>query len=98
MNFAHTSPFKKALPPISNIFEEPITFVRTWMSVLNTHYMDANQKAFESRARAMDDVIKRQAFQKAHGTEKGPMERYFGFGKKDPDEGEEQKGNGEKAA
>lgn len=67
------------------------------MSVMSTHYADANQKAFESRSRNLDDVLKRQAFQKAHGTEKGPMERYFGFGKRDPDDvkKEEQEKNEE---
>lgn len=86
MNFAHTSPFKNLLPPVSDMWSEPITFTRTWMNVMSIHFADANQKAFASRSANLDDVLKRQAFQKAHGTEKGPMERYFGFGKRDPDE------------
>ena len=86
MNFAHTSPFKNLLPPVSDMWSEPITFARAWSSVMSLHFADANKKAYQSRSANLDDVLKRQAFQKVHNTEKGPMERYFGFGKRDPDE------------
>ncbi|SPO03384.1 uncharacterized protein DNG_06067 [Cephalotrichum gorgonifer] len=86
INFTHTSPFKHLIPPVSDAYDQPITFLRTWMSVLSVHYEDANRKAFESRSRKMDDVLKRQAFQRAHETEKGPMEKYFGFGRQEPEE------------
>lgn len=88
MNFAHTSPFKHLIPPVSDMWSHPITFSRTWMAVISEHHRDANEKAFQSRSSNLDDMLKRQAFQKAHGTEKGPMEKYFGLGKRDPGEGE----------
>ena len=91
MNFAHTSPFKHLLPPVENIWSEPVTFLGQWKNVMGLHFDDANKKAFQSRSANLDDVLKRQAFQKAHGTEKGPMERYFGFGKRDPDEDKKEK-------
>lgn len=90
MNFNHTSPVKHLIPPIEEAYSQPGMFVRQWMNALGAHYEDSSRKAFESRARNMDDVLKRQAFQIAHGTEKGPMERYFGLGRRQPEEDEEE--------
>lgn len=85
MNFAHTSPFKHLLPPISELSEHPIDFIQAYLSVMKLHNQHNSQMAFESRNKKMDDVLKRQAFQMAHKSEKGPMEKYFGLGRKEPD-------------
>ncbi|PKS06992.1 hypothetical protein jhhlp_005589 [Lomentospora prolificans] len=89
MNFAHTSPFKHLLPPISEFSEHPIDFIQTYLSVLKLHNQHNSQLAFESRSKKMDDVLKRQAFQRAHNSEKGPIEKYFGLGRKEPEPDEE---------
>jgi hypothetical protein len=74
----HTSPFKDLLPRREDFWSHPIQFLAQWITVLRLHEQDRNEKAHAAKARALDDMLKRRAFQKAHDFDLGPISRIIG--------------------
>lgn len=81
MNYAHNSPFKDLVPPISDLWEHPIYFCVAWKNVIVMHERDKSAKAQERRFQVLDDVAKRKYYMKMHGIEtKDPINVVFGRG------------------
>ncbi|KAI8672161.1 hypothetical protein LRP88_03322 [Fusarium phalaenopsidis] len=81
MNYAYNSPYKELVPPISDLWTQPIHFFVGWKNVILLHEQDKAEKAVEHRTRHLDDVAKRRYFMKMHGIEtKDPVSIVFGKG------------------
>ncbi|KAM6527873.1 hypothetical protein FALCPG4_008911 [Fusarium falciforme] len=81
MNYAYNSPYKDLVPPISDLWTQPIHFFVGWKNVILLHEQDKAEKAVEHRTRHLDDVAKRRYFMKMHGIEtKDPVSIVFGKG------------------
>ena len=79
LNYAYNSPFKDAVPPISDLWRQPGYFFAQWKNVIVMHEKDKALKANEHRTRHLDDVAKRQYYMKTHGIEaKDPVTMIFG--------------------
>lgn len=92
MNYAHNSPFKDLVPPIADLWQDPIYFFVAWKNVIIMHERDKGAKAQERRFDHLDDVAKRRYFMKMHGIEvKDPITVTFGRGKRMSDEEVEAK-------
>lgn len=88
MNYAYNSPFKELVPPISDLWNNPVYFFVAWKEVIISHEKDKAIKAGEHRTRNLDDVAKRKYFMKMHGIEaKDPVQMVFG---KDETKSEEE--------
>ncbi|KAF5024037.1 hypothetical protein F66182_3884 [Fusarium sp. NRRL 66182] len=87
MNYAYNSPFKDLVPPISDLWTNPIHFFVAWKNVIVLHEKDKAEKANDHRTRHLDDVAKRRLFMKMHGIEtKDPVTVMFGKGEDDKPE------------
>lgn len=87
MNYAANSPFKDHLPPISDLWHQPLTFFSTWRAVMQLHEQDRSARAAASREQHQSDVMKRQYYMKMHGIEaKNPITAVFGKGEERTDE------------
>ena len=87
MNYAYNSPFKDFVPPISDLWSQPLLFFEQWKNVIVLHEQDKGRKAYESRMRHVDDVAKRQYYMKMHNIEtKDPVAMVFGRGKEKSEE------------
>lgn len=83
MNYAYNSPFKDLVPPISDLWSNPVYFFVAWKEVIISHEKDKAIKARDHRMRHIDDVAKRQYFMKTHGIEtKDPVSIVFGKSEK----------------
>ncbi|KAK2591126.1 hypothetical protein QQS21_011189 [Conoideocrella luteorostrata] len=88
MNYAYNSPFKDLVPPISDLWHQPMYFFAAWKNVIALHEKDKAAKAGEHRTRHLDDIAKRQYYMKVHGIEaKDPVAVVFG---KDEGKSEEE--------
>ncbi|KAL6412811.1 hypothetical protein AUP68_04019 [Ilyonectria robusta] len=88
MNYAYNSPFKDLVPPISDLWDQPINFLTAWKYVIVEHEKDKATKAQDHRTRHIDDVAKRRYFMKMHNIEaKDPVTVVFG---KDTPQSEEE--------
>lgn len=84
MNYAYNSPFKDLVPPISDLWNNPVYFFVAWKEVIVSHEKDKAIKARDHRMRHLDDVSKRQYFMKMHGIEtKDPVQIVFGKSEKE---------------
>jgi hypothetical protein len=82
MNYAHNSPFKELVPPISDLWNRPQYFFVAWKEVIVLHEKEKARLAYEHRMHSLDDVAKRRYFMKMHGIEtKDPVSMVFGSGK-----------------
>jgi hypothetical protein len=70
MNFTRTSPFRHLLPPASELWSDPAHFFTAWISVVQLHERDRNEKVSTARRRNVDDVMKRRHYQQVHGLDK----------------------------
>ncbi|KAF4982795.1 hypothetical protein FZEAL_1647 [Fusarium zealandicum] len=81
MNYAYNSPYKELVPPISDLWTNPIHFFVAWKNVIVLHEKHKAEKAIDHRTRHIDDVAKRRYFMKMHGIEtKDPITTVFGKG------------------
>jgi hypothetical protein len=79
MNIATNSPFKELLPPISDLWRQPVHFFSTWTNVILMHERDKGIRAYEHRIAHQNDVAKRRYYMKMHGIEtKDPITSVFG--------------------
>ncbi|KAH7134771.1 hypothetical protein B0J13DRAFT_90186 [Dactylonectria estremocensis] len=79
MNYAYNSPFKDLVPPISDLWTQPVHFFNAWKYVITEHEKDKAEKAKDHRTRHLDDVAKRRYFMKMHNIEaKDPVTVVFG--------------------
>lgn len=87
LNYAVNSPFKHLVPPISDLFRQPLSFVAAWRNVMLLHEQDRSQRAAAHRQQHQSDVMKRQYYMKMHGIEaKNPITAVFGKGEERSDE------------
>lgn len=71
------------MPPISDLWKEPVYFFTAWKNVIIMHEQDKSTKANDHRMRHLDDLAKRKLFMKMHGIDpKEPFFRIFGKGEK----------------
>ncbi|KAL6914503.1 hypothetical protein FSST1_012263 [Fusarium sambucinum] len=85
MNYAYNSPYKELVPPISDLWTQPVHFFVAWKHVITLHEQDKAVKAKEHRTNHLDDVAKRRMFMKMHGIEtKDPVTVMFGKGEEEP--------------
>ncbi|KAK7416265.1 hypothetical protein QQX98_005336 [Neonectria punicea] len=90
MNYAYNSPFKDLVPPISDLWTQPIHFFTAWKYVIVEHEKDKALKAQDHRTRHLDDVAKRRYFMKMHSIEaKDPVTVVFGKGEPRPENEQE---------
>jgi hypothetical protein len=84
MNYAYNSPYKELVPPISDLWTQPVHFFVAWKHVITLHEKDKATKAKEHRTNHLDDVAKRRLFMKMHGIEtKDPVTVMFGKGEEE---------------
>ncbi|KEY69542.1 hypothetical protein S7711_02077 [Stachybotrys chartarum IBT 7711] len=87
MNYAFNSPFKDLVPPISDLWTQPLAFFQQWKTVIVLHEQEKGRRAYESRMRHVDDVAKRQYYMKMHNIEtKDPVAMMLGRGKEKTEE------------
>jgi hypothetical protein len=81
MNYSTNSPFKDLLPPISDLWRQPVHFFNTWTRVIVMHEQEKALRAGEHRTAHQNDVAKRRYYMKMHGIEtKDPITAVFGKG------------------
>ncbi|KAI9820587.1 MAG: hypothetical protein M1827_004956 [Pycnora praestabilis] len=69
-NFTRTTPFSHLLPPTSDLFSHPFSFIHQYIEVFKLHTAHITAETQERRKRKIDDVQKRSEYRKAHGLDK----------------------------
>lgn len=69
MNYAYNSKFKDFVPPVGDIFRQPIQFCKEWWNVILMHEAHKGEWIRERRLSQQDDLAKRRYFMKMHGIE-----------------------------
>ncbi|KAG6236391.1 hypothetical protein E4U25_003814 [Claviceps purpurea] len=84
MNYVYNSPFKDLIPPISDLWTQPLSFIAAWTNVISLDEEEKSRKAYESKMKKLDDLAKRRYYMKVHGIEtKNPVMMAFGSKKKE---------------
>lgn len=88
LNFKMTSPYVDMIPPWSDFFWHPFSSIYTVFDALRLTTLHNSAVVAAKREKAIDDVLKRRKYRKAHGIDES--EGVAGWFKADPVDPEEQ--------